>query len=182
MAGHVRVSIHATLAGGDEFQLLLRDKECMFLSTPPSRVATHHSASGGIDLVVSIHATLAGGDMVFICMSFQTLLFLSTPPSRVATYPALAAGIPVTGFYPRHPRGWRPLRAAPHVCEYCVSIHATLAGGDAVKGFQLRRLNVFLSTPPSRVATFCIQVQSLCFLCFYPRHPRGWRQNPASRS
>ena len=60
----------------------------------------------------------------------MTWKFLSTPPSRVAT-PRTDAGRPqVAGFYPRHPRGWRPELDAGIVRLKFVSIHATLAGGD----------------------------------------------------
>ena len=101
-----------------------------FLSTPPSRVAT--MTSGGKDssaIVISIHATLAGGDSPSISMR------------PIREY-----------FYPRHPRGWR--------------LPALVIGTPRIK---------FLSTPPSRVATG--QVARLEASCsdFYPRHPRGWR-------
>ena len=56
------VSIHATLAGGDIVVQGFRDYLQLFLSTPPSRVATF--------LVLS---------------SVMGVVFLSTPPSRVAT-------------------------------------------------------------------------------------------------
>ena len=109
-------------------------------------------------------------------------------------------------FYPRHPRGWRRLVYIYINVSVSVSIHATLAGGDAgVKGISLGSL-LFLSTPPSRVATYDMlekPVESKQFLstppsrvatvvnlwqllhthCFYPRHPRGWRlsRNSAQR-
>ena len=35
-----------------------------------------------------------------------------------------------------------------------VSIHATLAGGDIFNGVTVRAIIGFLSTPPSRVATY----------------------------
>ena len=79
----------------------------MVLSTPPSRVATnlHRGFAGGVR--VSIHATLAGGDDV--------------DRLRLAD---------LRGFYPRHPRGWRPgIQRAENGVDI-VSIHATLAGGD----------------------------------------------------
>ena len=80
----------------------------MFLSTPPSRVATevcplrdevivvsiHATLAGGdieqsaalrATLNVSIHATLAGGDGRLYVWEHRTDWFLSTPPSRVAT-------------------------------------------------------------------------------------------------
>ena len=103
----------------------------MFLSTPPSRVATvhfdpaarrelvsiHATLAGGdfphtaeppVQLYVSIHATLAGGDFHRSRAAFDQVQFLSTPPSRVAT---------------------KQFGSAPD--GKGVSIHATLAGGDA---------------------------------------------------
>ena len=56
--------------------------------------------------------------------------FLSTPPSRVATLSDVG---PVNISH--------------------VSIHATLAGGDAGEALGLPPEKLFLSTPPSRVAT-----------------------------
>ena len=80
----------------------------LFLSTPPSRVATsfchasatrsavsiHATLAGGDDFTVytmlnveavSIHATLAGGDVEVELYYEKLKEFLSTPPSRVAT-------------------------------------------------------------------------------------------------
>ena len=79
-------------------------------------------------------------------------------------------------FYPRHPRGWRPYSRFL-VYPYCsVSIHATLAGGDNLDWLKYEQLNLFLSTPPSRVATEIIHSCAVAFSGFYPRHPRGWRR------
>ena len=131
LTGKSRVSIHATLAGGD-------------LILPPHTFQLHH---------VSIHATLAGGD--------------SATSGRWSKYGC---------FYPRHPRGWRPLHFRLMEVYNTVSIHATLAGGDKALQYRFWRRAVvsihatlaggdqrtnkwknciitFLSTPPSRVAT-----------------------------
>ena len=170
---------------------------------------------------VSIHATLAGGDVFARCAAIavhsfyprhprgwrplslvmvrKSLLFLSTPPSRVATS-VRRSGCGLAGcFYPRHPRGWRQCVCQHYGVRFGVSIHATLAGGDGltVKGDGSTAL--FLSTPPSRVATWqrsTRKTSAKLFLstppsrvatrpgsrgtrrwdCFYPRHPRGWRR------
>ena len=63
-------------------------------------------------------------------MASTALTFLSTPPSRVAT-----------------------LAEALSVVFECVSIHATLAGGDILRIARCAPAKMFLSTPPSRVAT-----------------------------
>ena len=103
-------------------------------------------------------------------------MFLSTPPSRVATGSANSIDCYSTGFYPRHPRGWRRFtgtfesrrksrfyprhprgwRLVLAVVDLAavVSIHATLAGGDCISLLCGGRSSEFLSTPPSRVATF----------------------------
>ena len=153
----MEVSIHATLTGGDvSFTFPLR-LSVLFLSTPPSRVATYRRARSRL-----------------------SAWFLSTPPSRVATvalYRDLRAErvsihATLTGgdrrepgtahprrccFYPRHPHGWRlPARA---LCGglLAVSIHATLTGGDP-HGMVLCRAG----------------------WGFYPRHPHGWRRFASS--
>ena len=41
------------------------------------------------------------------------------------------------------------------------------------------RAKTFLSTPPSRVATTIWTMDRSKPLCFYPRHPRGWRRSEA---
>ena len=148
-----RVSIHATLAGGDRYLLDLFQKQTPFLSTPPSRVATRDMCSCSWVHSVSIHATLAGGD-----------------PQRgrhhglggsVSIHATLAGGdrcplpwsFQSSCFYPRHPRGWRRAAAAFSSTITSVSIHATLAGGDVPGLFVCGNADMFLSTPPSRVAT-----------------------------
>ena len=79
-------------------------------------------------------------------------------------------------FYPRHPRGWRPPEIAAMMVPQCVSIHATLAGGDLMIAAVSTGWTSFLSTPPSRVATAALPAVQAQGSCFYPRHPRGWRR------
>ena len=168
------VSIHATLAGGDQGQSFSFVVSLVFLSTPPSRVATKDYIAAIYCPAVSIHATLAGGDI------FQLD----------------AGGVGNQSFYPRHPRGWRPAlmigagrrlaflstppsRVATVLHNFggvaeCVSIHATLAGGDDTNVIWFDGSDVSIH------ATLAGGDQSasiflLFWLCFYPRHPRGWR-------
>ena len=65
----------------------------MFLSTPPSRVATLRPGILEHGVAVSIHATLAGGDDHLLFAPNALATFLSTPPSRVATLPEVSASI-----------------------------------------------------------------------------------------
>ena len=149
---HADVSIHATLAGGDARPDYQMQETMEFLSTPPSRVATPLWPGRRLSPCVSIHATLAGGDEKRLHLAELSLRFLSTPPSRVATTGSEQGANAATRFYPRHPRGWRHCAKDRHGVCGCVSIHATLAGGDW--------------------KTFCSVRHEEGF---YPRHPRGWR-------
>ena len=150
------VSIHATLAGGDG---LLRCPVCgctLFLSTPPSRVATLDRPRSRPAFSVSIHATLTGGD----CREGRD---------------ALLNG----GFYPRHPHGWRRQLyiPAPPVCA--VSIHATLTGGDlsprAFAPVCLVSIHATLTGGDPHGMVLCRAGWG-----FYPRHPHGWRRFASS--
>ena len=169
------VSIHATLAGGDNGRTQYnKPKNCFYPRHPRGWRRRDFCVDYHVERV-SIHATLAGGDLASLRPLSQANVFLSTPPSRVATQDR-----------PKNP-------FAPGV-----SIHATLAGGDVSPAAAPSRLSTFLSTPPSRVATFVLSGVKkryyvsihatlaggdLCCgrLCkrhqrFYPRHPRGWRR------
>ncbi len=148
------VSIHATLAGGDLGNGISFANKNTFLSTPPSRVATlvaqiHHDM-----LVVSIHATLAGGDVRITLFSNSGAMFYPRHPRGWRPLMSHLPSMKITCFYPRHPRGWRPV--AGRTSNPCIA--------------------EFLSTPPSRVATCYIWYSTRKTFCFYPRHPRGWRQ------
>ena len=170
----------------------------MFLSTPPSRVATpipcarrlrfrvsiHATLAGGdrgqnvqrvACLCVSIHATLAGGDTASWNICRNSSMFLSTPPSRVATYtlrryksqqwvflstpPSRVATYRSRNAKPDYPVSIHAtlaggdLKMHGQVRAVVVSIHATLAGGDSQAEERLAVILAFLSTPPSRVAT-----------------------------
>ena len=192
----------------------------LFLSTPPSRVATRAVAHVALCGYISIHATLAGGDLPLSapfrarCISIHATLAggdLGITKSAVGNYISIHAtlaggdGLPLrrsppqADFYPRHPRGWRRWDLNEASASYNISIHATLAGGDSP---SLRRLDLrfryfyprhprgwrrrpscvaipaaeFLSTPPSRVATYRYKTLIHRHHHFYPRHPRGWRR------
>ena len=171
------VSIHATLAGGDDAVNFLYFCHCSFLSTPPSRVATtrsqmsnqsemlvsiHATLAGGdwgslhhfrLCQCVSIHATLAGGDLPSCTTVFITIVFLSTPPSRVATFDVLTDKGRIIVSIHATLAGGDEGKSYRNSYDIAVSIHATLAGGDFRPNRAILRQHLFLSTPPSRVAT-----------------------------
>ena len=68
-----------------DMRLELFTPDLAFLSTPPSRVATQENDKSNSANHVSIHATLAGGDRQAGNQCRFVWTFLSTPPSRVAT-------------------------------------------------------------------------------------------------
>ena len=124
------VSIHATLAGGDLSTLPRGVGGACFYPRHPRGWRRACFCKRHPPHNVSIHATLAGGDgsPAFSC-SFA-FKFLSTPPSRVATdciVPVVQAVLPFLST--------PPSRVATSICisrlrSCTVSIHATLAGGD----------------------------------------------------
>ena len=148
-----KVSIHATLAGGDKLRRIISRTNACFYPRHPRGWRLEYPKEPLSRESVSIHATLAGGDIEqlnyeiiperfyprhprgwrqrFPRNEVEAYAFLSTPPSRVATLRVWRCPAPSCRFYPRHPRGWR---------------------------LSQQRKNVNN------------------FLCFYPRHPRGWRR------
>ena len=111
------------------FFVLIRH-EFQFLSTPSARRAT------------------------FQCIfQFGVILFLSTPSARRATWLALSAFGLSTDFYPRPPRGGRPvvLVAVCTLLGFLSTPSARRATGSIVPGLSLEDL--FLSTPSARRAT-----------------------------
>ena len=196
-------SIHATLAGGDLLRQRWEMQQDMFLSTPPSRVATHFQDCLSI-LFRCFYPRHPRGwrplpeNCVQTGKRFyprhprgwrQLCLVFHGNSMRVSIHATLAGGdlgeIPVISlhscFYPRHPRGWRPATVHRQFFAIAVSIHATLAGGDRLRGYRRGNSHSFLSTPPSRVATtkFCCIFCN--HACFYPRHPRGWRRQKCTK-
>ena len=147
----VDISIHTTLAGGDVDRSGDVRFRRTFQSTPPSRVATSESSSQNTLLVFqSTPPSRVATKMASTRTAARK--FQSTPPSRVATRQLRINQHPKTNFNPHHPRGWRPREAHLHQDAQPISIHTTLAGGDA---------------SPTRPTTTSSN--------FNPHHPRGWR-------
>ena len=136
------VSIHATLAGGDAKWIESAQRWQMFLSTPPSRVATAVKAEIGIAGLVFLSTPPSRvATQLSYSKPVELCAFLSTPPSRVATLISPKTPLRRRSFYPRHPRGWRHTGENPTINHY-----------------------EFLSTPPSRVATAKVYKNVQCLL------------------
>ena len=170
------VSIHATLAGGDRLcRGTGKSGTCFYPRHPRGWRRLYFLCVCKFFCFYPRHPR--GWRLDDIRYFANTIMFLSTPPSRVATSADGVFMSGATSFYPRHPRGWRPGATRTIETVYRVSIHATLAGGDTQIQAAYEPINQFLSTPPSRVATIQRMMQDSLSSCFYPRHPRGWRQD-----
>ena len=170
------ISIHASLAGGDIYNLSSYGRQTYFNPRLPRGRRLYLRKSRADYEAISIHASLAGGDSIRRLMFTSSKRFQSTPPSREATAPMLSLPVENANFNPRLPRGRRQFfeysqfiarsisihaslaggdapQAAAHHAEYEISIHASLAGGDQSVFQNIHPPSIFQSTPPSREAT-----------------------------
>ena len=169
------ISIHALREEGDpqlrQGQLCRKE----FLSTPSARRATHSGGRRGLWLSDFYPRPPRGGRPYQAETRFGRVKFLSTPSARRATIisrrPPVCKDISihalreegdsrsepkeeeVSHFYPRPPRGGRPVVPVASV-----------------------RLAGFLSTPSARRATFLRFARLALTVYFYPRPPRGGRR------
>ena len=81
-----------------------------------------------------------------------------------------------SNFYPRPPRGGRPFRRSFMAFSSSISIHALREEGDLVESCVFTEEKQFLSTPSARRATWRMTRRLLRPQNFYPRPPRGGRQ------
>ena len=149
----------------------------------------------GIALIgISIHALREEGDGTAENELDTSKLFLSTPSARRATlgrnarlrlggyfYPRPPRGgrpissdrpsRQVQNFYPRPPRGGRRSAASPGRPCCPISIHALRGEGDAVVRLSIPCDVLFLSTPSARRATRPISGGAATSRNFYPRPP-----------
>ena len=102
---------------------------------------------------ISIHALREEGDQHFRVFPAKQSTFLSTPSARRATARTLPPFLPAKHFYPRPPRGGRPVEFVGRKITPDISIHALREEGDAGVFSQIVDLGVFLSTPSVRRAT-----------------------------
>ena len=79
-------------------------------------------------------------------------------------------------FYPRPPRGGRLGSAGVGRSIELISIHALREEGDVTDMIGGGWLNLFLSTPSARRATFAAWSLGNARTYFYPRPPRGGRR------
>ena len=172
-----------------------------FLSTPSARRATFHNSlrkkcrceisihalreegdlfsSTSTQMGrISIHALREEGDAKLYVMYETARQFLSTPSARRATGSTQTGNTGALDFYPRPPRGGRPMLYDNNYYLSRISIHALREEGDITYDITKTALGLFLSTPSARRATSTSMLLANAFFHFYPRPPRGGR--PAS--
>ena len=87
---------------------------------------------------------------------------------------------PLTYFYPRPPRGGRPLRKGLGVQYQRISIHALREEGDKRRLRLQRRLPISIHALREEGDYRCA-LQPLSYTDFYPRPPRGGRRSSSRK-
>ena len=192
------ISIHALREEGDVLSHCPLADLTEFLSTPSARRATNETNPKSIILYISIHALREEGDEItqgqigFACQFLSTpsarratsrrkssitfhLIFLSTPSARRATLNFMAHPNPLYDFYPRPPRGGRPLLSVFQPVAGIISIHALREEGDSCCRSCYPPDQHFYPRPPrgGRPVRGSMMWQQPYF---YPRPPRGGRR------
>ena len=80
---------------------------------------------------ISIHALREEGDVRVTLALVTLLVFLSTPSARRATSTFAPSSVASPYFYPRPPRGGRPVKRAVWAALMAISIHALREEGDS---------------------------------------------------
>ncbi len=146
--GGLQISIHAPLAGRDWSSCRVPCRATYFNPRAPC---------GARRLLRAIHTKLAG--------------FQSTRPLRGATAARGQCPRSSSDFNPRAPCGARLFSLRSSWLGGCISIHAPLAGRDALHTEYLRRELVFQSTRPLRGATLTNRLLSPIMGIFQSTRP-----------
>ena len=164
--------------GGRRKRRNARRYQTLFLSTPSARRATNRSCARRGAPHISIHALREEGDQWKATSPRSNQVFLSTPSARRATKTARKTkainldfyprpprgGRPIISsfqtvsfdFYPRPPRGGRPRLSGVPLRTLEISIHALREEGDVAFRPSSCALSKFLSTPSARRATISV--------------------------
>ena len=97
---------------------------------------------------ISIHALREEGDRYSQIAANQSRVFLSTPSARRATSCACFLVPCQIDFYPRPPRGGRPVSITRDIGQSDISIHALREEGDHTKVYPMARPDNFYPRPP----------------------------------
>ena len=179
--GAVYISIHALREEGDQ---VCRHSHCIkkdFYPRPPRGGRRSAARPGHRQRRISIHALREEGDLMRIYILSSSSVFLSTPSARRATFLGPTSICDIGDFYPRPPRGGRPVSFVSLYPAIGISIHALREEGDTLPLPGLPPQADFYPRPPRGgrpTDTAFIEVD----YHFYPRPPRGGRQHQPDRS
>ena len=176
-----------------------------FLSTPSVRRATASQVRPPKLLDISIHALREEGDCLIVRQRGPAQDFYPRPPrgGRPVTLGCSHIRVMIS-IHALREEGDGPIRVGNlsdieisihalreegdlpdgNVTDYLlsISIHALREEGDARSEFRLCITLRFLSTPSARRATVPLMVFQTPHTDFYPRPPRGGRQEPMKAS
>ena len=193
------ISIHALRKEGDSSLELAKQMTENFYPRPPQGGRPGQAPASVCGRMISIHALRKEGDAAWRATRPNSEVFLSTPSARRATPNVNENSTAFWHFYPRPPQGGRPpsnmsmllankflstpsaRRATRRMQEpretRSISIHALRKEGDAHRIRRWDSITQFLSTPSARRATWRLLLYMGKVCNFYPRPPRGGRQD-----
>ena len=125
----------------------------IFLSTPSARRATAAQTPPGAALQISIHALREEGDEPKSCTDYTAWDFYPRPPRGGRPVFQQLCTVSAQNFYPRPPRGGRLQADRAARPPRKISIHALREEGDRTPAHWKCGGILFLSTPSARRAT-----------------------------
>ena len=158
------------------FALVQRFVLCQFLSTPSARRATLAAVAGHGPLNISIHALREEGDVRFLVLIQDKLISIHAlreeGDARSIGFISSGCG----NFYPRPPRGGRHnTEAVKLLLKEFLSTPSARRATEVHEAMD-KYIDEFLSTPSARRATAGGARDDCAGADFYPRPPRGGRQ------
>ena len=171
------ISIHAPLAGCDEYINEHSIGGYVFQSTHPLRGATTAANANNIVGKISIHAPLAGCDVALYAVCLLPLPFQSTHPLRGATLLRKVSKLFDYLFQSTHPLRGATGRRVDFIAPPLYFNPRTPCGVRLFPVSCLILLDVFQSTHPLRGATYRLLSSPLSTLNFNPRTPCGVRRH-----
>ena len=192
----LHISIHALREEGDPWKIRRPPTRHTFLSTPSARRATVALGQGQAEVHHFYPRPPRGGRPTTSTLSQFFARFLSTPSARRATlpdsiaskhfsisihalreegdYPPWQVRPPARYFYPRPPRGGRPLRHPRPDLHLHHFYPRPPRGGRRGKDSRWQPQEKFLSTPSARRATplSCVS-QSLAVISIHALREEG---------
>ena len=168
------ISIHALREEGDILGASIPWVTLYFYPRPPrgGRLGDSEALVSGIQFLSTPSARRATRQRIYRRGSDE---FLSTPSARRATLKLTKLRATPLHFYPRPPRGGRPLSVPASMPTLLYFYPRPPRGGRLPDGTGTQSAIQFLSTPSARRATVQSSTLSQSWQYFYPRPPRGGR-------